>query len=91
MGKAVEKVMTRGVANLHLPQSTIEKLFRKAEELREKSPFLTYDPKGSSVYIGDGDGKTLGTLPIHLPEKVWVIFDDYGDRFVATALLPREY
>jgi len=91
MGKSIQKVMTRGVQGLGLSQQAIESLFRKAEELRGASTFLTFEPKGSSVSIGDGDGKALGTLPVTLPEKVWIIFDDYGDRWVATALLPREY
>lgn len=91
MGKSIQKVMTRGVEALGLSQPVIESLFRKAEELRAHSAFLTFEPKGSTVFVGNGDGKTLGTLPVALPEKIWIIFDDYGDRWVATALLPREY
>lgn len=91
MPKSVQKVITRGVKGLGLSQSAIESMFRKAEELRGTSHFLTFEPKGSSVFIGDGDGKTLATLPVMLPEKVWIKFDDYGDCWVATALLPREY
>lgn len=91
MEKGMEIVMTNGVKNLGLSQDEINRLFRKAEELRPRSAFLVFDPKGNSVYIGNGDGHILGMLHLFLPEKVWVIFDDYGDRWVATALLPREH
>lgn len=91
MGKSIEKVMTRGVQGLGLSESVTESLFRKAEELLPKSKFLSYEPKGSQVLVSDGDGHMLSTLSVSLPAKIWIIFDDYGDHYVATALLPKEY
>lgn len=83
--------MTRGVQHLGLSPSTMHQLFSKANELRGKSYFLTFEPHGSNCKISDGNGKPLGTVSVILPVKIWILFDDYGDRFVATALLPEEY
>lgn len=91
MGKSIQKVMTRGVQDLGLPASVIGNLYRKAEELLSKSEFISFEPKGDQVVISDGNGKELGTTREQLPTKIWIIFDDYGDRWVATALLPSEY
>ncbi|MCY9668723.1 hypothetical protein M5X11_28010 [Paenibacillus alginolyticus] len=78
MGKSVQKVMTRGVQNLGLSQTVIETLFKKAEGLLSSTTFLAFGPKGQAISINDGNGKSLGTLPFMLPEKVWIIFDDHG-------------
>ena len=91
MGKSIQKVMTNGVQSLRLSESALERLFSKATELLSKSEFISFEPKGSQLTISNGDGKMLGTLNEVLPTKIWIIFDDYGDRFVATALLPSEY
>ncbi|MBW4081294.1 hypothetical protein [Paenibacillus sp. S150] len=91
MAKSIQKVITRGVQQLGISPSILESLFRKAEELLSSSTFLTFEPKGGSVLIGDGNGKSLGALNIVLPQKVWIVFDDYGNRWVATLLLPEEY
>lgn len=91
MGKPIQKVITRGVQALGLPIDVLNQFFRKANSFLPKHEFLVFDPKGSQVMIGDGDGKKLDTIQMTLPEKVWVKTDDYGDRLVITALLPREY
>jgi len=91
MGKSIQKVITRGVQDLGLSAAIIATLFRKAEELLLKSKFISFEPKGNQVTVGDGNGHVLCTLQAILPAKTWIIFDDYGDRFVATLLLPSEY
>ncbi|HEY0828323.1 MAG TPA: hypothetical protein VGE40_09525 [Bacilli bacterium] len=91
MAKSIQKVMTRGVQNLRCSEGVLENMFQKATELLPKSNFISFDPNGGQVNISNGDGVQLGTLNTLLPTKIWVIFDDYGDRFVATALLPSEY
>lgn len=91
MGKSIQKVMTRGAEQLGLPRIMTERLFQKAESLLKSSPFLVFDPKNGTIVVEDGNGKKLDTLSGVLPRKVWIIFDDYGDRWVATLLLPEEY
>lgn len=91
MGKSIQKVMTSGVQGLGCSESVLERLFRKAEELLPTSKFISFEPKGGQITISNGDGKKLGTLNESLPTKIWIIFDDYGDRYVATMLLPSEY
>lgn len=91
MGKPVQKVVTRGVQNLGLSPVVMNLFFWKAESFGPKHEFLVFEPQGNRVVVGNGDGKQLDTLEMMLPEKVWVKTDDYGDRLVITALLPREY
>lgn len=91
MGKSIQKVMTRGVQDLGLLGEVIETLFRKATELLPTTQFISFDPKGNQVSISDGNGKVLGIWKESLPRKLWIKFDDYGDRWVATLLLPSEY
>lgn len=91
MGKSIQKVMTRGVQELGLSSTVMDSLFRKAGDLLPKATFLSFVPEGNQVKIDDGDGRTLGSLPVTLPTKLWIISDDYVDRYVATALLPSEY
>ncbi|TLS48823.1 hypothetical protein FE782_28610 [Paenibacillus antri] len=91
MGKPNQKVVTHGVQALGLPPVVMNLFFRKAESFLPKHEFLVFEPQGNQVVIGDGDGKQLDTMQMTLPEKVWVKTDDYGDRLVITALLPREY
>ena len=91
MGKPTEKVITRGVQNLNLPPVVMNLFFRKAESFLPKHDFLVFEPQGNRVVVSDGNGKKLDELQMTLPEKVWVKSDDYGDKWVITALLPREY
>lgn len=91
MGKSIQKVMTNGVQGLRLSDLVLERMFRKATELLPSSEFISFEPKDGQVKISNGDGKMLGTLKESLPAKIWIIFDDYGDRYVATMLLPSEY
>jgi|GEM_PF-807089 hypothetical protein len=91
MGKPIQTVMTRGVERLDLPPHVLRTLFDKAIANKDKSPFISFQPKNGRVEITDGNDKILDTVNLHLPEKIWVIFDNYGDYLVATALLPREY
>lgn len=91
MGKPVQKVIMRGVQYLSLPPVVMNLFFRKAESFLPKHEFLVFEPQGNRVVMSDGNGKKLDELQLMLPEKVWVKTDDYGDRLVITALLPREY
>jgi hypothetical protein len=91
MAKSIQKVITRGVERMGLSQPVVESLFRRAEGLMRSSTFLVFEPQNGSVLIEDGNGKKLDTMSASLPRKVWIIFDDYGDRWVATLLLPEEY
>lgn len=65
--------------------------FRKAESFLPKHDFLVFEPQGNRVVVSDGNGKKLNEMQMTLPEKVWVKSDDYGDKWVITALLSREY
>lgn len=91
MAKSIQKIITNGVQDLNLSASLLNTLFSKADEYKDKSPFISFHPKGTSVEITDGNGKFLGNQSGFLPQKIWIIFDDHGDRLVATALLPSEY
>jgi len=91
MGKPNQKIMTRGVQDLRLSSSVMNLFFRKAESFLPKHDFLVFEPQGTRVIVSDGNGKRLDEIQISLPEKIWVKTDDYGDRQVITALLPREY
>ncbi len=91
MAKSIQKITTRGVESLNLSATVLNTLFSKAVEYKEKSPFISFQPKGSGVEVTNGNGRFLGNQNSFLPEKIWIIFDDYGDRLVATALLPSEY
>lgn len=91
MAKPIQKLNTRGVEALRLPPDVMNLFFRKAESFLPKHDFLVFQPQGNRVVVSDGNGKQLDELKITLPEKVWVKADDYGDRWVITALLPQEY
>ncbi|MFC4767175.1 hypothetical protein [Effusibacillus consociatus] len=91
MAKPVEQVMTQGVKRLQLSPVLLATLFGTAQKHLHLSTFIAFHPKGSQVQATDGNGKTLETLNVALPTKIWIIFDDYGNRWVATALLPDEY
>lgn len=91
MAKSVQQLMTRGVEGLGLSPTIMQTLFSQANKYRDRSPFLCFIQKGNQVEISDGNDKKLGSINVTLPTKIWIIFDDYGDRWVATALLPSEY
>lgn len=91
MAKSIKKVMTRGTQQLNLPRMMIDRLFQKAESLLKHSTFLVFETKNETITVEDGNGKRLDTVSGALPQKVWIIFDDCGDHWVATLLLPEEY
>lgn len=91
MAKQIRTVMTRGVEGLNLSSHVMRTLFDKAIANKDKSSFISFHPKNGQVEITDGNEKKLDTASLTLPEKIWIIFDDYGDYIAATALLPREY
>lgn len=89
--KSIKKYQTPGVIDLNLNPIVLQTIMLKAEHLMNESTFLSFKPKGTQLVIEDGNNNELESLNITIPEKLWIVFDDYGTHWVQTALLPDEY
>lgn len=57
MAKWIQKIITKGVESLNLSPTVLNSLFSKAIEYKDKSPFISFQPKGTGVEITGGKVK----------------------------------
>jgi hypothetical protein len=91
MEKKTEYLMTSGIAS-YVNTIDVPLLTGIAERLHtDENYFIAFKPKGNQTTVTNGNNDTLMTLNTKVPETMYYIRDDYGDRYVSTLLFCYEY
>lgn len=84
-------VLTSGVKDLDLETSLLSLLFQIAYMYRDEDYMIVFTPNEYGTLVTDGNHKSLISITYQIPETIWIMYDEYPDYLLFTALLPTEH